>query len=207
MNRSEAIPGVAFGTAADGDGRSDTTVRALLSAELGIPEAWATISQVHGDRVAVVDEPGHHGDADAILTSAPRLPIAIATADCLPVAVAGATSVGIAHAGWRGVAAGVVPRLVEAMRSVGDEPSIAEIGPHIGPCCYEVGSEVVDAIGGFEDTTRAGARSVDLAAAVRAQLDGIPTIVSPSCTMDDARYESHRRDATPKRQVTVAWLP
>ena len=207
MNRSEAIPGVAFGTASDGDGRSDTAARARISAELGIPESWAIISQVHGAHVAVVDEPGHHGDADAVLTSAPGLPITVATADCLPVVVAGGTSIGIAHAGWRGVARGVVARLVDAMRSAGDDPTIAEIGPHIGPCCYEVGPEVVEAVGGFAHTTRDGSRSVDLAGAVRAQLDGITTIVSDACTMDDVRYESHRRNATPRRQVTVAWLP
>ena len=207
MNRSEAIPGVAFGTASDGDGRSDTTARALISAELGIPEEWAIISQVHGAHVAVGDEPGHHGDADAVLTSVPGLPITVATADCLPVVIAGGTSIGLAHAGWRGVAAGVVSRLVDSMRSEGDDPTIAEIGPHIGPCCYEVGSEVVDAVGGFARTTRDGSRSVDLAAAVRAQLDGITTIVSAACTMDDSRFESHRRNATPHRQVTVAWLP
>jgi YfiH family protein len=206
MNRSEAIPGVAFGSEADGDARTDADARAAISAELGIPADWATISQVHGTRVAVADRPGHQGEADAILTRRFGLPIAVATADCLPVVIAGSSSIGIAHAGWRGVAAGVVPALVGAMRLEGDEPTIAEIGPHIGPCCYEVGPEVPAAIGGFTEETSTGRPSVDLAAAVSDQLADVPVIVWSTCTVHDERYASYRRDRTERRQVTVAWI-
>jgi YfiH family protein len=206
MNRSEAIPGVAFGTAADGDGRLDRRARDRISAELGISTEWATVSQVHGADVVDARRPGHHGDADAIFTSVPGLPVTVATADCLPVVVAGTTSIGIAHAGWRGVASGVVPALVAAMRSAGDEPQVAEIGPHIGPCCYEVGPDVIEAIRGHTGTTRTGRLSADLAAAVTRQLDGIPVVGTSVCTKDDERFASYRRNGTALRQVTVAWL-
>jgi copper oxidase (laccase) domain-containing protein len=55
--------------------------------------------------------------------------------------------------------------------------------------------------------TEWGTASIDLAAAIRDQLAGMEVWVSPDCTMDDARYHSHRRDGTPSRQVAVTWLP
>jgi YfiH family protein len=52
------------------------------------------------------------------------------------------------HAGWRGTAAGAATAAVEALaHEFGAKPRtlIAAIGPSIGPCCYEVGPELVDA--------------------------------------------------------------
>ena len=42
------------------------------------------------------------------------------------------------HCGWRGLAAGIVARGCEAVGA-----THAAIGPGIGPCCYEVGDEVL----------------------------------------------------------------
>jgi purine-nucleoside/S-methyl-5'-thioadenosine phosphorylase / adenosine deaminase len=201
------VRGVAFGTRSLGDGRSDVKRRAAISSELGIAAEWATITQVHGARVVLASKPGHYGEADALVTGAPGLPIAIATADCVPVVLVGDRSRAVAHAGWRGVAAGVVPAAVKTMRSNGDAPVVAVLGPHIGPCCYEVGREVVDAIGGFSSRTRSGSLSVDLGAAVRSQLGGIETIDMDRCTHDDTAMASYREDGTSERQVTIAWIP
>jgi hypothetical protein len=206
MIRSDAIPGLVYGDASDGDARSDALARARLSSTLGIPSAWATISQVHGGTVVVARRAGSHGDADAVVTDVPGLPIAIGTADCVPVAIAGERTIALAHAGWRGVVAGVVPAALRAMEAIGDVPVRASIGPHIGPCCYEVGTEVVDAIGGHEAATRAGGLSVDLAEAIVGQLGGLPTEVIDVCTLDDDRFASYRRNGTSRRQVAVAWL-
>ena len=207
MIRSEAIPGIAFGTDADGDGRSDTSARIAISADLGVPSQWATISPVHGAGVVVATEPGQLGEADAVVTSTPGLPIAVATADCVPVGLAGERSVALAHAGWRGVVAGVVPAVLAAMRSSGDPAARAVIGPHIGPCCYEVGDEVVKALGATPATTRWGTQSVDLAAAIVEQLGDIEIEMIDMCTLDDDRFASHRRNGTTRRQVAVAWVP
>jgi hypothetical protein len=64
-------------------------------------------------------------------------------ADCLPVALAGPGGVAMLHCGWRGLAAGIVERGVD---EVGAEA--AAVGPGIGPCCYEVGPEVVERFDG-----------------------------------------------------------
>jgi YfiH family protein len=205
MIRPPGFDGVAFGTAADGDGRSDEGSRRRLSASLGIPEAWAVVHQVHGRQVYRVSAPGLQGDGDALFTTVPRLPLAVGTADCLPVAVEADGGVGLAHVGWRGAAAGVVAALLQAMADCGLRPGRAAIGPGIGPCCFEVGPEVAGALAPFCRRSRRDAESVDLRAAVAAQLDGLPLWTAPQCTCCGEGFHSYRRDRSRRRQVAVAW--
>jgi YfiH family protein len=207
MIRPRTIATVAFGSEADGDARVDLDARVRISSELGIPAVWATISQIHGTGVRNARSTGPQGDADALVTDRPDVPIVIATADCVPIAIEGSSTIALVHAGWRGVAAGVIGATLSVMDGLGDRALRAVIGPHIGPCCYEVGADVVDAVGGHRATTRWGTISVDLGAAVSDQLGDIDVERVDICTMDDDRYASHRRDGTLVRQVTVAWLP
>ena len=207
MIRSRAIPNVAFGTRNDGDGRNELDARREISDELGISSDWATISQVHGSHVVQADRPGNLGEADAVVTQHPSLPVAIATADCVPIGLSGQRTIALVHAGWRGVVNGVVPATIASMEDLGDPATAAVIGPHIGACCYEVGDEVVDAVGAsYRSTTTRGTQSVSLLEAVRDQLGTIETETLFWCTLDDDRFNSHRRDGTSDRQVAVAWL-
>ncbi len=205
MIRPEGFRGAAFGDGADGDPRTDTGARDRFRELLDTPEAWSWPRQVHGGTVLRVDRPGPAGDGDGLITDGP-LAVAVATADCVPVIVEGDTTTAIIHAGWRGMAAGVVAAGVEAMMVAGDTPRRAAIGPSIGPCCYEVGPEVVAAVP-FPATTSWGTTSVDLWSAAEAQLGGLEVWRSGICTFTDHRFRSHRRDGTPLRQVAVTWLP
>lgn len=116
---------------------------------LGGPVAFAR--QVHGTDVLRVD-PGVSclesslGEADAMVTSAEGPALAIQVADCQAVLVhdlrTGAR--GAAHSGWRGAAAGMALRLLEAMgRHFGTRPEdcAAFLSPCIGPCCYYIPQE------------------------------------------------------------------
>ena len=207
MIRPRGLPGIAFGDITDGDPRRDLDARADMARELGIQDSWAVIDQVHGSRIALAEAAEQLGEADGILTDTPMLPVAIATADCLPVVLVGRNSVALVHAGWRGAAAQIVREASRLFSERGDTVENAVIGPHIGPCCYEVGQEVVDALGGRQTRTTEGAMSVNLADAVRDQLPGIVVTNGFGCTMHDDRFHSFRRNATPRRQVTVAWIP
>jgi YfiH family protein len=74
----------------------------------------------------------------------------IRAADCVPLLMADRRSgvVAAVHAGWRGTAAGVAIAAIETLgREFGTRPEdvVVAIGPAIGPCCYEVGTDVVDA--------------------------------------------------------------
>jgi YfiH family protein len=101
--------------------------------------------------VAAADRGRAFDDTDALVTSTPDTPLVILTADCAAVLLwdPARNAVGIAHAGWRGTVARVVAATVARMRaSFGSNPRdlLAAIGPSIGPCCYEVGAEVIDAV-------------------------------------------------------------
>jgi hypothetical protein len=209
MIRPAGFRGAAFGTAADGDGRQDAELRAAIAHDLGISAEWATIHQVHGNTVVGVIGAGFAGDADGLITEAPGLPLAVATADCVPVILEGTRSTAIVHAGWRGVAARIVEEATGRMDAIGDRPVRVAIGPAIGPCCYEVGEEVVAALDGFAGRTTWGTPSVDLGAAIvdQASGDGIEVWRSELCTFTDRSLHSYRGEATSARQVAVTWLP
>lgn len=90
---------------------------------------------------------------DAMITATPSILLAVRTADCLPVLLADSRLqiVAAVHAGWRGALNRIVEKTVGEMRRIFDsEPRhvFAALGPSIRGCCYEVGSEVVDAFRG-----------------------------------------------------------
>ena len=199
--------GVAFSLAAAGDLRNDDAARGKFSAAIGIPSAWATVRQVHGSNVVEATGAGDQGEADAVFTLRPMLPIAVFTADCAGVVIGADNGIGIAHAGWRGAVAGVVRALAAAMSQTGVVPRWAAIGPFINPCCFEVGAEVAGRFGDHLSLTSWGTVSVDLGLSLQAQLEGLETWQAGLCTFHDRSCFSHRRDATPARMATVAWLP
>ena len=90
-------------------------------------------------------------ECDGLITNDPGTALAVFSADCTPVLlqdpVTGA--VGAAHAGWRGTAAKIGAKTVQAMvDAYGCRPENirAAIGPNIGPCCFETDSDVPDAM-------------------------------------------------------------
>lgn len=126
-----------------------------LEAAAGLPaRGWALLSQVHGARVERIASGGpachhrrSHPEADGLATIERGVVLGVLTADCLPVilAIPGAGAVAVAHAGWRGTLEGVVPQTVRELCDLAAaEPGdvVAAIGPSIGRCCLQVGSEV-----------------------------------------------------------------
>lgn len=208
MIRPPGWDGVAFTDRADGDLRGDATARERIARALDISPRWATVHQVHGNVVRRVSQAGDAGEADALWTAAPGLPLAVFTADCFGVVLGASDAVGVAHAGWRGADAGVVGRLADDMRGSGHAPARAAIGPGIGPCCFEVGPEVA---GRFETShcarTTWGSVSVDLPDVIASQLGGLELWSSGSCTLHEEGWLSHRQDATPARMAAIGWLP
>lgn len=207
MLRPPMFRGAAFGFGEDGDARSDVGHRTTIATALGISPAWAWVRQVHGASVIRAATPGLQGEADALITTTRQLPLTVATADCVPVIIEGSRSVAVVHAGWRGVVAGVTAAAVDAMRASGDVPERAAIGPAIGPCCYEVGPEVVERLAPYATTTTWDTASVDLPAAVAEQLGDIGVWRAGICTHHDDRFHSYRRNGTRLRQVAVGWIP
>jgi purine-nucleoside/S-methyl-5'-thioadenosine phosphorylase / adenosine deaminase len=131
---------------------SPAHLRALAEA-VGAQEV-AMVTQVHGRKVDVIrkdaSRPHPRPEADALISNAPDIAIAVRAADCVPLLVADRTRgvVAAVHAGWRGTAARVAVAAVDALaREFGTRATdlIVAIGPSIGACCYEVGTDLVDA--------------------------------------------------------------
>lgn len=202
----EGAGNVIFSGAGEGDLRSDPGARLALSRKVGIDSEWATVHQIHGSAVIEVSQPGPAGEADALWTRVPALPLAVFTADCFPVVLHAPAAVGIAHAGWRGAAAGVVGELRTAMGEGGFPVRRALVGPGIGPCCFEVGDEVAERFPGYAAQTTWGTVSVDLVGSIRTQLEGLEVWSGGICTMHDPGWFSHRSSGTPQRQAALAWI-
>lgn len=198
--------GVAFSSAADGDQRLDEEARDRFCLRVGVAKQWATVKQVHGRVIHRVEAPGDHGPGDGIWTTEPGVPIAVFTADCFGIVMHSPEAVGVAHAGWRGTAAGVVSSLYDDMVEGGHEPESVFIGPGIGPCCFEVGPEVVREFPADSSRTSWGTRSVDLTVSIRNQVGSANVWTSGVCTHHESGLFSHRRDGAKERMVTLAWI-
>ncbi len=204
-------------SAADGDDPGTVARnRAELAERFALPSPPRWLRQVHGTRVAVEPGPGVP-EADAAVTRAPGIVLAILSADCLPVVFAAAdgSEVGAAHAGWRGLAAGVLESAVAAMRTA-PAGLIAWLGPAAGPDAYEVGTEVFEAFVSQDaraeaafTATRPGHWRVDLYALARLRLAGAGVARVHGgglCTISDPlRFYSHRRDRRSGRMATLVY--
>jgi YfiH family protein len=188
--------------------------RRLASALGREPDGVVMARQVHGAelrRHEARQEPRVYVDAvrspdevDAHATSNAELTPLVMVADCLPVAMTGPGGVAMAHCGWRGLAGGIVAEVAQAV-----EAESAAIGPGIGPCCYEVGDEVLSEFAGFEGVAQG--RRLDLTAVATTLLEraGVASIESSGlCTSCNPElFYSHRRDGERTgRQAGLAWL-
>jgi YfiH family protein len=106
------------------------------------------LKQFHSDVIHVFDTaPTDPCSGDASITNRPGLLLAIQTADCVPILLVDPKKRAIAaiHAGWHGTLARIAAKTIGKMQMhFGTNPRdlLAAIGPSIGPCCYEVGTEV-----------------------------------------------------------------
>jgi purine-nucleoside/S-methyl-5'-thioadenosine phosphorylase / adenosine deaminase len=192
-----------------------TTAAGGYSLGPGLPEQWAAFGrafqpafpagvfgrQIHGrvvrwqdgaaDSWVIVDGTDGHATARAGML------LTVSVADCTPVYLADPDrgAIALLHAGWRGTAA----RILEAgIRALVDHAgtNVSSIVIHCGVAicgtCYEVGSEVVEALGGAPVSGKA---HVDIRAALVAQADALSVrqvSVSPFCTAHDPGFHSHR---------------
>ena len=129
-------------------GEADPAVGELARA-LGLG-GTAYCRQVHGSAVLAVRAAGAAGRADALITDEPALGLMGLSADCPLILLADPAggAVGMAHASWRGTTSRIAAKLVAAMAErYGTEArrAVACICPSAGPCCYEVGPDVIEA--------------------------------------------------------------
>ncbi|HET9478929.1 MAG TPA: peptidoglycan editing factor PgeF [Pyrinomonadaceae bacterium] len=180
--------------------------------------------QVHGADVRVVgsvedakpaeNQLGETVYCDVIVSNADGVLAGVKTADCVPILIGDPRTRAFAavHAGWRGTlesaAIAGVKRLSEEYGARPEELRVA-IGASAGPCCYEVGAEVIDAFSSrfanganLFTPTRPGHGLIDLLKANRDQLESIGVLsekihIAPICTMCRTDlFFSYRKEKT-----------
>ncbi|MEB3198822.1 MAG: peptidoglycan editing factor PgeF [Candidatus Sericytochromatia bacterium] len=199
-----------------GDDLTDVAAnRDRWQAALGLTQPVFSLHQVHGAVLHHVDadtaaQPGEW-QGDALFTRQTGRAIGVFTADCAPLLLASSdgTAVAAVHAGWRGTVAGAAGATVAAFEAAGISPDqlTVAVGPTIGPCCFEVGTEVVETFAATPwydpAIVRPGTRGnphLDLFTALEGQLRwaGVPADaihLSRLCTACDAdAFYSWRRD-------------
>lgn len=175
------------------------------------PGDWSLAGcwQVHGADVRVVpsaedakpaeNQLGETVYCDVIVSNAIHVLAGVKTADCVPILMGDPVTRAFAavHAGWRGTLASAVLAGIQRLNvEYGAKPEDLRvaIGASAGPCCYEVGPEVIHAFTDkFGDTglftsSRAGHARIDLLKANTDQLSSAGVLrerihVAPICTM------------------------
>ncbi|MDI1479883.1 peptidoglycan editing factor PgeF [Polyangium sp. y55x31] len=212
--------------AATGDDPSAVQENIRRCAEaLGVPLSRLYIlSQVHGTDAHILDGTEDREEVvkrlgDITASRTPGVACGVRSADCVPVLLADRQSGAVVavHSGWRGTVANAAAAGVAVLRTLAPSPSIvAAVGPHIEPCCFEVGDDVAASLASASDAgddvvDRSRERAhVDLRRIVRAQLTAAG--VEPAriddvrgCTVcDHERYFSYRRDAAKSGRLLSA---
>ncbi len=172
------------------------------------------LTQVHSDRIVMAEDvfPDAYPEADGIISRDPSDVLCIRTADCVPVLLEAddGSMIGAVHAGWRGLARGIVFKAVSLMESAGADKVHAAIGPSIGPCCYQVGPEVVRELAADPVRRKDGTIAVDLTdiAVRQARKAGIPEeriCIRRSCTCcnPDVFFSFRREKEAAGRNLSV----
>lgn len=163
------------------------------------------LDQVHGDKIAAY--PSDALTADGICVSrvdrpsAERVAFGIVVADCMAIFLLNSHALCLVHAGWKGLAQGIHLNGLRKLHALNFE---SEVEAYIWPCAslarYEVGPEVVDALGRNAKVipSAAGKSYLGLRETASAELasEGCCSLIqiSQDCTIADSNFHSYRRD-------------
>lgn len=184
------------------DGRAETIVERLKNL---LPDSRIyCLNQVHEDHI-VFAEDIHYGDipqADGIISRNLDDVLCIRTADCVPILLWSDDPPLIAavHAGWRGLSKNIVKKAILKIYDLGAGEIHVSIGPCIGVCCYEVGPDVVDALGTGTLVYKQNSMHIDLTGvalsqALEAGVERECVRVAGICTSCNPKeFFSYRRD-------------
>lgn len=177
---------------------------------------YVSLRQVHGNKVieisgrdiAVLPRGALHriAEGDALLLHEPSLRtfgvgFVLRTADCVPLIFRAGEHWGLVHAGWRGLATGVVENTLKVLyERAPDQALEVAIGPAAGRRKYDVGSEVIEALGARGVIDNRGAKYFLALAETAANIcrnnwnGPCSEVIAPVCTIESAVHWSHRRE-------------
>jgi YfiH family protein len=185
--------------------------RALISAKFG-PTQY--MSQVHGNRVAIIEEVTDEvPTADALVTGIPGITLAVMVADCIPLLLKSKDAVAAVHVGRKGLVNAVAEKAIEVMREISSAEISATIGPAICGSCYEVSQEIFHEVTASHPEsagkTPQGTPALDLVKALIKDLQNLEVTKIDNqsrCTHENEDLYSYRRDRITGRQAGLVWL-
>ncbi|MGI8420605.1 MAG: peptidoglycan editing factor PgeF [Candidatus Levyibacteriota bacterium] len=206
-----AISTKAFGSMKKEDGSLNFANLLKFAKTQNFPSMPICINQVHGTTIAVIENNRELilPKTDGMITNKKGLPLTIVTGDCLPILFYDPKNevIGVAHAGRKGLAAGIIARILSHLQStfeVNPKDIIIGVGPSIEKNCYEVDEGIINEFQtGFPDFTDIFSQKekryfLDLRAVAMQSLlkEGIlkqHIEISDICTKCDERFYSYRR--------------
>lgn len=195
----------------------EASQRQAASAVLELPDPLL-LKQVHGITIhrAAHSANGLEGDGWTLGPGDEGLCVAVYVADCMPLYLwtDDGKYAGVFHAGWRGMAAGMPAKAVEALVERGAKASRlqAAFGPHISVNVYKVGEEVENSFPATSFRRTGNEIYLDLDADARRQLEaaGVPArMIGPAapCTLsNEDAYHSFRRQKDGARMLAFLSL-
>jgi YfiH family protein len=179
------------------------------------------IGLVHGNKVAVVSNENKGNvlpECDGFVTDMPGIILGVTAADCVPIWFWNkqGTVVGVAHAGWRGVQSEIVKEMIKLFVNkynclAGD--IMAEIGPHIKDCHFEVKDDLIKAFFNYPESVKkvSSISYLNLEEIIIKQLVSVGVkneniIKSTECTYCSDKYFSYRRDKPVEIQAMLAYI-
>ncbi len=187
--------------------------------QAAVPFDSRSLKQVHGAEGGFVDHSfvDRSTEGDWLMTSDNRIALGIRVADCTAVLAEGCKDghpfVLAAHAGWRGTAAGILYRVSEVMKSWTDLR--LWLSPSISQCRFEVGAEVIDALGSdarvfARDGNRPGKYYLNLKSFQETQIKRLLPHAEISgsslCTFEQPEFFSYRRLGSLATGRHTAWI-
>jgi len=190
------------------DHKSVKKNRLALSSKYNINiENLRYMNQVHGCEVGVVSKqsPSCIDSCDAIITNEINLPLMVMVADCIPILLYDKVQnvIGVVHAGRNGTFLNIVEKTVLKMIEVFNcniENIQSILGPSIQKCCYEVSTEMSEAVKDNFGANFVKGRHIDLQGINKKQLLDLGLLednieISEICTKcSDEDYYSYRLD-------------
>ncbi len=220
--RAAGVSVAAMSDKSDGDcrhGFDESSGRGAFLAGLNMdPQRLATLHQVHGTHVAMVDGEWPAFDTtvprlegDGLITALQGVTIGVTVADCVPVLLFDPRTRAVAalHAGREGTAMGIVAAGIErlvAEYGVNPVDLRGAIGPSAGPCCYEVSEEIAARCAGegvvvqgrYLDLWSTNLRALEDAGVKNENIE-----ISRQCTICSPGFFSYRGDSTVHRNLAL----
>lgn len=183
------------------------------------PASIRRIRQTHSDMIRVFHPGVQRGsdipEADGMILTGPGIFGMIRTADCVPVIIVNPARkiTALVHAGWKGTCDRITRKAILALLEIspGDPADLVVFaGPCIHACCYQVGTEVIEAflsrghdLEGLVEDSRLDLVQANLRQAQEMGAGGIAgSGFCTSCHPD--LFHSYRRNRTRRRMLTMA---